>query len=468
MIFTMDDVIYAPVQPPVLDVPNAPGHISDATFRARHARVLEAMQSRGLDALILYADREHGANFSYLCGFAPRFEEACLVLQASGEACALLGNENLKMQAYSRLPMRAVHTPAFSLPNQPVAGWKPLSDAFAEAGIGKGMRCGVAGWKMFPADLGVTAMFDVPHFIVEGIREAAAPGQLVSAAALLIDPTDGVRTTARPDEIAHYEFAAATASNCVFRVLERVKPGVTERELAGELNAFGMPLSCYSMCATGERFTHAVVYPRDKAVRLGDRFTTSMGLAGGLTCRAGYVAESARDLPEDAPEWMDRVARPYFAASATWYSTVGVGVTGGAVYRAVEACIPKGDCSLKLNPGHLIAEEEWMSSPFYSDSPIALRSGMILQMDILLAVQGYAGINAEDGVLLADAELRAALADEFPQVMRRMLRRREYMRAELGIPMGEDVLPMSNTAGYLRPLLLNRGRVLRIRETAEV
>ena len=34
----------------------------------------------GLDAFVVYADREHFANMAYLTGFEPRFEEALLLL----------------------------------------------------------------------------------------------------------------------------------------------------------------------------------------------------------------------------------------------------------------------------------------------------------------------------------------------------------------------------------------------------
>ena len=37
-----------------------------------------AMRGRGFDRLVVYADREHSANLSYLTGFDPRFEEAIL------------------------------------------------------------------------------------------------------------------------------------------------------------------------------------------------------------------------------------------------------------------------------------------------------------------------------------------------------------------------------------------------------
>ena len=51
-----------------------------ATYRARLAAAAEAAAGAGLDALLVYADREHFANLSYLTGFDPRFEEALLIL----------------------------------------------------------------------------------------------------------------------------------------------------------------------------------------------------------------------------------------------------------------------------------------------------------------------------------------------------------------------------------------------------
>lgn len=40
--------------------------------------------------------------------------------------------------------------------------------------------------------------------------------------------------------------------------------------------------------------------------------------------------------------------------------------------------------------------------------------------------------------------------------------RRNYMQKELGIPLKDEVLPLSNTEGYFRPFLLNREWALKI------
>lgn len=51
----------------------APVMLSDATMQERKNKILTRMQDEGFDALIIYADKEHGGNFEYLTGFIPRF-----------------------------------------------------------------------------------------------------------------------------------------------------------------------------------------------------------------------------------------------------------------------------------------------------------------------------------------------------------------------------------------------------------
>jgi len=465
MLIYAKDIEYTTVMPPVCEIPGAPADLTDAVYEDRLSRLCTALKENCLDAALIYADREHSGNFGYITGFEPRFEEACLVVHADGRAWVLLGNECLKMHQYSRVPVSYVHVPYFSLPNQPMEGEMTMADCLRAAGLASGMKVGLMGWKVFTGKLADgTRMFDVPHFIVEAAAEAAGSmDSLINAAALMMSPDRGLRAVCCAEEIAQYEFAASLASNRVRRVLEELAVGKTEHELADHLAAYAQPLSCYSMCATGDRFTNAVVFPRNKAVASGDKFTVSMGLRGGLTCRAGYAAVNEDELPENVRGYVDALAKPYFAASATWYSTIAPGVTGGEVYAAVDAVLPKSEYGWQLNPGHLTAMEEWLSSPMEKDSAIPLRSGMVLQMDIIPRLAPYGGVSAEDGAAIADAGLREELRTRFPETWARFERRRDYIINTLGIPLDESVLPMSDTMGYLRPLLLNRECALRVK-----
>lgn len=68
--------------------------------------------------------------------------------------------------------------------------------------------------------------------------------------------------------------------------------------------------------------------------------------------------------------------------------------------------------------------------------------------------------NIEDGVALADAPLRAALASRYPEMWDRIQRRRAFMAGQLGIELHEDVLPFSNIPAWLPPFILDTSRAM--------
>ena len=65
---------------PEFGVPSSMPVIPMEVYEKRVDRLRGRMSERGLDSVVVYADREHSANISYLTGFDPRFEEAILVV----------------------------------------------------------------------------------------------------------------------------------------------------------------------------------------------------------------------------------------------------------------------------------------------------------------------------------------------------------------------------------------------------
>ena len=86
---------------------------------------------------------------------------------------------------------------------------------------------------------------------------------------------------------------------------------------------------------------------------------------------------------------------------------------------------------------------------------------MALQVDIIPATgTEYFTTNIEDGIALADAELRDEFARKYPTAWARIEARRRFMGEELGITLHPDVLPFSNIPAYLPPFLLSPNRVM--------
>ncbi len=462
MIYTKEDVVYKEVKSPKADFCEQPVDLTDETMAEHKEKIIKLMQDAQFDALVIYADREHGANFEYLTGFVPRFEEALLILHKNGRAYILLGNEMYHMYEHSRIEATPIHVPYFSLPNQPMENQESMKQLLSKADIQKGMNVGLAGWKMFTSSFeNNKQMFDLPFYLVDVIKEIVGEtGILQNACDLFLHPRYGARTTMNANEIAHYEFGAALASNGMLNLMENIELGKTELEMGSYLNSYGQPGTVQTICAAGERFTKAVVAPRNKKLELGEKFSATVGYSGGLTNRAGYLVHDESELTSEVQDYLEKVVKPYYAAVATWYSTIGIGVTGGELYDAVNMAGPKDVYGWVLNPGHLTGFEEWMSSPIEAESEIPIKSGNMFQMDIIFKVPGYGGTNAEDGIAIADEALRAEIAKAYPEMWNRIQCRRDFMEQECGIHLKPEVLPLSNSEGYLRPFLLNTEKAM--------
>lgn len=440
----------------------APVFLSDATMHERKNKVLARMSEEGFDALIIYADKEHGGNFEYLTGFIPRFEEGLLVLEKSGSATLILGNENLKMASHSRIPADQKHCPYFSLPNQPMENEKTLEALFTETGLSTITKIGLVGWKMFTsAHADNRKIFDLPCFIVDAVKNSVnAKAVIENAAHLFIRSDRGARVTNNENEIAHYEYGANLASNCILNAMDAVEPGLRETDLGAFLAAEGQYQTVVTIAAAGQRFEKANIYPTNKAIERGQPVSMTVGFKGGLSSRTGFAVADKSELPAGQKDYLERIAMPYFGAVVTWLENIRIGMPGGEMYDLIERVLEKEKYGWHLNPGHLCADEEWMSSPIYNHSVETLKSGMILQIDIIPSVAGYAGTSAEECIALADLSLQKKIQVMYPDLWARIITRREYIRNVLNIDLSDDVIPLSNTVAYLRPFLLAKDKAL--------
>jgi Xaa-Pro aminopeptidase len=451
----------AEIDLPEFGMPDAMPEIPASTYADRVERLREQAEARGYDRLVVYADREHSANLSYLTGFDPRFEEALLVVGPDGDPAILVGNECFGMAGAAPLPMRRHLFQDFSLPSQPRQRSRPLAELMSGEGIGPGRRVGVVGWKTY----GSPGMSDLPAYLVDALRGiVGASGSVENATDLLIDAAGGLRVINEVEQLAAFEWASCHTSQGVRRLLHGLRPGMTEHEAVALLEWNGWPLSCHLMLTAGPRATFGLLSPGDRPIERGDRFTTAFGIWGALTCRAGFVVASAAELPEPIRDYVDRLVAPYFAAIAAWYAAIRIGQTAGALHAIIAQHLGDPFFGIYLNPGHQLHLDEWVNSPFAQGSEIELRSGMAFQVDVIPATgTDYFTTNIEDGIALADAPLRAAFADRFPGAWARIQNRRQFMADQLGIELHPDVLPFSNLPAVLPPFLLRPDRAMTLR-----
>lgn len=427
-------------------------------YEHRLSAAVARMKEAALDFLLVYADREHSANLAYLTGFDPRFEEALLLLNTAGRRWLLVGNECLGYLPDAGLNCETVLFQELSLMGQPRSNSRRLREIFADFGIGRGASVGCAGWKYFEGSLmeNPATAIEIPAYIVDLLRSMVGDTQrITNAGRIFMNPRDGLRLINSASQIARFEFASIRTSESVLSLVRALREGVAESELEKQLTGSGLTLSCHTMISFGEKAKRGLSSPSENRAHLGDAYTVAFGLSGALTSRAGTVARGAEDLSPELREFYPRLAFNYFQVMAAWYGSLKIGALGSDVWRKADSARDSAAYHFALNPGHYLHLDEWVNSPFSKESDIPLLSGMALQMDIIPVSLGpFCYINGEDGVVLADEALRAELASRYPACWRRIQMRRNFMQDVLGINLHEDVLPLSNTPGWLAPYAL--------------
>ncbi|MGZ7036248.1 MAG: aminopeptidase P family N-terminal domain-containing protein, partial [Ilumatobacteraceae bacterium] len=190
---------------PDFGMPSSEPLLPASIYRDRMERLRSAMEVRGYDHIVVWADREHSANIAYLTGFDPRFEEAALVVGTSSDPAILVGNECYGLAEAAPLTMRLVRFQDLSLPGQPRSESRPLPEILSDEGIGPAGRVGVVGWKTYSSRRSMEA----PAFLIDELRRATGSAGLVeNACDLLIDPIDGLRVTNEVEQLAAFEWAA--------------------------------------------------------------------------------------------------------------------------------------------------------------------------------------------------------------------------------------------------------------------
>lgn len=438
---------------PDFGVPRLPPAPTRAELAARLALVRAAMDEAGLSALAIYGDREHAANLLWASGFDPRFEEALMIVRSEGAPLLMAGNECLPYTqaspAVAAGDIEAVLCASFSLLSQPRGG--DGIAALIDRALPAGGKIGTVGWKYWTAEeVGDPEhALEIPSLLADLLRGRA--DEVVNATALFMNPGTGLRSVVTVDEIARLEFANHMAAAAMRRLTFALREGMTDFAAVEAAAIGGLPLGCHVTFATGAR-PFGLSGPTGERIVRGRTLSFNICHWGANICRAGWIAEGPDDLPEAARDYLDAFVGPYLQAMADWCGLMRPGVPGGKVQATMDHAL--AGFGVTLNPGHLIGTDEWISSPIFPGSELPIRSGMAMQMDVIPDHPVYGSTRMEDGYVIADAELRAALEARHPAVAARIGLRRSFLRDVAGFDLPETLLPLADTCGVVAPFLL--------------
>ena len=434
---------------------SAPLHESQPEVAAaEYQQRMDALyEAAGCTWVAVYADREHAANLVFLTYFDPRFEEALLLLGPNGARTLILGNEDMGYTSQARTALSFVLCQSFSLMGQARDTAPRLDHVLRDVGLKAGDRVGVVGWKYLEAreDDDLESPAFVPAYLVRQLQRVVGSGQLIDVTAALTHPVTGVKSRNSAAQIAAFEWAAVQTSEGVQRVVRSARPGQTEAQAALAFMYAGLPMSCHPMMNSASAGGPVVGLrsPGTRKLNYGDGVSTAIGYWGSLCARAGLLQA------EQSDPFVEQFVGPYYRALATWYQTIRDGIVGGDLFKAVIGAFDGSNIGPALNPGHLVSIDEWTHTPIRENSADTILSGMALQCDIIPSpMPDGMALNCEDTVAIADANLRAELANHYPALWERVQARREFMRAALGLTLDESVLPLSNTPAVLAPFWL--------------
>jgi Xaa-Pro aminopeptidase len=435
-------------------------------YMGRLESIYEEMNRRKLTHLVIYGDREHFANVAYTTGFDPRFEETILILSRDHDPLILVGNECESYLTISPLynhgVLKAERYQTFSLLNQPRDESRPLREILAEIGINKRSLVGCIGWKYFSESEFTNPIHavDIPSYIVDLLRELAGYKRIVNATDLFMHPDYGLRAVCSIHDVAYFEYTNIVASEGVKKMLFGMRDGMVDHDVVKLAEYSGEPLGCHMTFITSSNRNSPLSGPIGARITKGSVCSTNVCLWGANCCRAGWIVQSAVELPTETKDYIDRFVGPYFVAVNEWFKHLRVNAKGGDLWTCIHDRLPYSEYEIYLNPGHLIHLDEWVSSPIYAGSKVLLRSGMLIQVDIIPSSNIYFSTRVEDGVLLADENLRNELKKEYPECYSRCIKRKKFMIQELEMDVPEDVLPLSNMPGIIPPFFLDPRKVM--------
>jgi len=439
-------------------------------FQERMDALHSQMEPRALTHVVVYGDREHFANLAFLTGFDPRFEEALLIVTKTSKPLLVVGNECEGYLGISPLfsdgHLRNERFQTFSLLNQPRDQSRLLRDILADEGIDGGSSVGCVGWKYFSEREHPDARhaLDIPSYIADALRALAGHEHVSNATDIFMDPACGLRTFCSPVDIAYFEYGNIQAAESLKRMIFGLQEGMTDHQVVELARLNGEPLGCHLTFATGRNASLGLSSPSDETIRQGNTLSTNVCYFGSNICRAGWIAESARDLPEKARDYVEKFAGPYFEVMSQWFALMKCGTNGSEIWRLINDGLPFDRFGIFLNPGHLIHLDEWLSSPIYRDSDIPLHSGMAIQVDVIPSSPIYFSTRMEDGIVLADQQLRQELKSYSPQCYERCQKRRAFMQDVLGIELPGEMLPLSNIPAIVPPFFLKPNTVLALEQ----
>ncbi len=364
--------------------------IPESEFRERVQRLQATMTSEGLDAILTFGNEAEPQYVRYFSDYWPSFETAGVLIPREGEARLLIGPESLTFsRSWSKLKtiVRMKEYRESSEPEYPGEALVGFETLFAELfGPGSSRRIGIVGYPLMPAPLHAS--------ILAASKEHGA--EVVRAEQLVIE----MKQIKSPNEIELMRNAAQISEKAFAALVEKMKPGMTEIQVAGIahqlIRDFGAESEAYPLwCSCGTDSIQAISRPTHRRIEKGELVQVQIGARLG-----GYASSIGRPMVfgKASPE-LTRFIRTGLEA----HQVVRDSLRGGVPARDVDARYRdflrrnNAEDQILYGPCHgtglMEGEHPWIEKT----SDFLLRENMTFCSDNFLRTDAY-GLRWEDVV----------------------------------------------------------------------
>jgi Xaa-Pro aminopeptidase len=226
-------------------------------------------------------------------------------------------------------------------------------------------------------------------------------------------PVDGlvesVRAVKEPGEIEFMKKAAAITDGAYESVLKMIRPGMTEKQVAWELEKAlrekgSQALPFEIIVASGPRAALPHAKPSDRTIEDGDPVVIDMGAR-----YEGYASDLTRTLCAGTPDaTFQKVYTTVLKAQRAAASMIGEGTAGKAADKAAREIIRKEGYGEAFGHslGHgvgLAAHELPRLGPNSGDT---LTEGMVFTIEPGIYISGWGGVRIEDTVVMDKGKVK--------------------------------------------------------------
>lgn len=212
-------------------------------------------------------------------------------------------------------------------------------------------------------------------------------------------------------EIEAMQKAVHIAQNALQAALHKIKPGITERELAAEItiqllrHGSDSQIPFSPIVASGPNSANPHAFPGDRRLEGGDLLIIDWGANVG-----GYFSDLTRTFAIGEPEdELKFVAQTVMQANAAAREIAGPGVTAQEVDRAARKVIEEAGYGQYFihRTGHGLGMEGHEAPYIRDGNPLPLEPGMTFTIEPGIYIRERGGVRIEDDVLLTDQGLHS-------------------------------------------------------------